>query len=338
MLPRISGIIAQMHAKTAIPKIAVLIEPGSTASSVMTTLDMFRIAARVEPERACRIELFSTRGGTVQLGEAAAMATRPLPASLAAYGAIIVPGFFADSAEHIAAQLAANWKQVIARLATLGGGNVVAASCYGTFVLAEAGLLDGKQATTTWWLEQEFRQRYPKVLLDADQTLTDGGNVVTAGAMTAHTDLSLHLLRRLAGVDVARGVGSIMLVDGARSSQRPFVTVQRSFSEPLIGKSVAWLSARMEQPVSMQALASDMHVSYRTLNRRFLDVTGLSPLSYLHELRIDRAKELLECTAQPVEGIMLAVGYEDLSSFRRLFKRATGITPAQYRRQFRRGS
>lgn len=317
-------------------KIAILIESGATASSIMTTLDMFRIAARLRPEDGFRLDLFSGNGGTVRLSEAVTVATRALPADFAPYEAVILPGFFADSAEHIAAQLASAWRATIAKLKKLDGKAMVAASCYGTFVLAEAGLLDGKRATTTWWLEKEFRQRYPAVLLDADEALVDSGDVITAGAMTAHTDLSLHVLRRLGGVGLARGVGSIMLVDSAKSSQRPFMTVPHSFSEPLVQKSVEWLSKRMAQPVSMRELARDMCVSYRTLNRRFLETTGLSPLSYLHGLRIECAKELLECTAQGIETITLAVGYEDISSFRRLFKRSTGITPAQYRQQFSR--
>lgn len=317
-------------------KIAILVEPGATASSVMTTLDMFRIAARLEPESGCQLDLFSTQGGYVRLAEAVALETRPIPPVLAEHDAIILPGFFANSAEHIAAQLETTWKTPLAKLRELEGGPLVAASCYGTFALAEAGLLNNLPATTTWWMEQEFRQRYPAVLLDADKTLIDSGNAVTAGAMTAHTELSLHILRRLSGVAIARSVGSIMLVDGAKASQRPFMTAQRSFHEPLIQKSIDWFLSRIGQSVSIHELAKDMCVSYRTLNRRFLETTGHSPLAYLHELRIERAKELLECTGQVQEEITLAVGYEDLSSFRRLFKRSTGITPIQYRQQFRR--
>lgn len=317
-------------------KIAILVESGATASSIMTTLDMFRIAARLEPQSGQQIDLYSSRGGSVALGEALALETQPLPASLARHDAIILPGFFANSAEHIAAQLETTWKTSLARLRELGGGPLVAASCYGTFALAEAGLLDGKPATTTWWMEREFRQRYPAVQLDADKTLIDSGNVVTAGAMTAHTELSLHVLRRLSGIALARSVGSIMLVDGAKASQRPFMTVQKTFDDLLIQKAMDWFACRIGEPASIHQLASDLCVSYRTLNRRFLEATGRSPLACLHELRIERAKELLECTAQVQEEITLAVGYEDLSSFRRLFKRATGITPAQYRQQFRR--
>jgi transcriptional regulator GlxA family with amidase domain len=317
-------------------KIAILIEPGSTTSSIMITLDMFRLAARLQPEEGYRLDLFSTNGGNVNLSEAVAVKTQLMPPSLADHDVAILPGFFANSVEHIVAQLETTWETVLARLGELDGRPLVAASCYGTFVLAEAGLLNNIQATTTWWMEQEFRQRYPAVLLDADKTLIDSGNVITAGAMTAHTDLSLHILRRLSGVAIARSVGSIMLVDGVKSSQRPFMTTQRSFQEPLIQKSIEWFLSKIGQPISIHDLANDMCVSYRTLNRRFLETTGRSPLAYLHELRIERAKELLECTEQVQEEITLAVGYEDLSSFRRLFKRSAGITPAQYRQQFRR--
>lgn len=316
--------------------LAILIEPSSSASSIMTTLDMFQLAARLQPEAGHQLDLFSTVGGTVHLSAAVAVETQPMPASLAAYAAVILPGFFASSVEHIVEQLETTWQTVLARLRKLDGKPLVAASCYSTFVMAEAGLLDGVSATTTWWLEREFRQRYPAALLDVDKTLIDSGSVITAGAMTAHTELYLHVLRRLSGIALARSVGSIMLVDGAKSSQRPFMTTQRSFQEPLMQKSIAWFSSRIGQPISILDLAKDMCVSYRTLNRRFLEAAGCSPLAYLHELRIERAKELLECTEQGQEEITLAVGYEDLSSFRRLFKRSTGITPAQYRQQFRR--
>lgn len=317
-------------------KIATLIEPGSTASSIMTTLDIFRIASRLKPEEGYRLDLISTHGGTIHLSEAVAVATQAIPSSLAAYEAVILPGFFASSVEHIITQLETTWKTVIARLMKQDGKPLVAASCYGTFVLAEAGLLNGIAATTTWWMEQEFHQRYPAVLLDADKTLIDSGKVITAGAMTAHTDLSLHVLRRSSGAALARSVGSIMLVDGAKSSQRPFMTTQRAFQNPLVQKSIEWFLSKIGQPISIHDLANDMCVSYRTLNRRFLEITGHTPLAFMHELRIERAKELLECTDQVQEEITLAIGYEDLSSFRRLFKRSTGITPAQYRQQFRR--
>ncbi len=308
---------------------------GATASSVTTTLDMFRLAQRYQPDQDYRPHLYSTHGGIIHLNDAVAVETQRLPADLGDYDAIILPGFFAESIDHIVAQLQTTWHTVIARLQHLPETTLVAASCYGTFVLAESGLLNGRPATTTWWLAHEFQQRYPKVLLDADKTLVDSGRAITAGAMTAHTDLSLHVLRRLGGAALARSVSGIMLVDGARTSQRPFMSVQRDYSEPLIRRAIEWMTNKLTQPVSIDDLANAMHVSYRTLNRRFIEVTGLTPLAYLQALKIERAKELLEGSHCDFEAITASVGYEDVSSFRRLFKRSTGLSPTQYRRQFK---
>ncbi len=316
-------------------KIAMLLEEGATASSVTTTLDMFRLAQRYQPEADWQLRLFSTQGGLVQLTETVAVETRRLPTDLGDYAAIILPGFFAESLDHIVSRLHSTWRTVVDRLRHLPETTLVAASCYGTFVLAEAGLLNGVPATTTWWLAREFRQRHPDVRLDADKTLVDSGRAITAGAMTAHTDLSLHVLRRLGGAALARSVSGIMLVDGARTSQRPFMSVQKDYSEPLIRHSIEWMNDHLAQPASIEDLVNAMHVSYRTLNRRFIEITGLTPLAYLQALKIERAKELLESTHHDFEAITSNVGYEDVSSFRRLFKRATGLSPAQYRRQFK---
>ncbi|HEX5338955.1 MAG TPA: helix-turn-helix domain-containing protein [Gallionella sp.] len=317
-------------------KIALLLEEGSTASSVATTLDMFRLAQRFQPEAGWQPHLFSTHGGPVRLTDALLVDTHRLPANLGGYDAIILPGFFAESVERIAEHLQTTWHSIIARLQKLPENTLVAASCYGTFVLAEAGMLNNVPATTTWWFAEAFRQRYPQVLLDADKTLVDSGRTITAGAMTAHTDLALHVLRRLGGVALARSVSGIMLVDGARASQRPFMSVQKDYSEPLVQDAIAWMEKHLAHSVTIDDLANAMHTSYRTLNRRFVEITGMAPLAYLQALKIERAKELLEVSNSDFETITEKVGYGDASSFRRLFKRATGLSPAQYRRQFRR--
>ncbi len=316
-------------------KIALLLEDGSTASSVATTLDMLRLAERFQPEAGWRPHLYSPHGGLVRLTDTLGVETQRLPADLGGFDAVILPGFFAESVERIAEQLQTSWRGVIARLQKLPDRTLVAASCYGTFVLAEAGLLDGVAATTTWWFADAFRQRYPQVKLDADKALVDSGRAITAGAMTAHTDLALHVLRRLGGVALARSVGGIMLVDGARTSQRPFMSVQKDYAEPLIQNAIAWMEKHLAHPAGIDDLAAAMHVSYRTLNRRFTEVVGMAPLAYLQALKIERAKELLEVTNSDFEAITEKVGYGDASSFRRLFKRSTGLSPAQYRRQFK---
>jgi len=317
-------------------RIALIVVPGATLSSVMITLDMINIASRYPEAEACRLDLFSVAGGEVQLSAAVRLTTQILPASLDDYAGVIVPGFFAMSVASLYEQLQTTWKPVIKRLRDISPDTLVAASCYGTFVLAESGLLDAANATTTWWLQADFAQRYPQVRLDADQALADGGRCLTAGAMTAHTDLTLHLLRRLFGAALARKVGGIMLVDGARSSQRPFMAVQKSFDDVLVQQAVDWLSERCSDSITPQHLADALHVSYRTLHRRFHAATGMPPLAFLQALRVEQAKELLEGTRLSLEQIVEKIGYSDASAFRRLFVRQAGLSPAQYRQHFRR--
>ncbi len=318
------------------PSIALIVEPGATPSSVMLTLDMLAIAVRSPEAADCRLDLLSLAGGAVALSPNVSVDTQKMPTRLTGYTAVIVPGFFAASADDLVGQLETAWPPIIARLRELPEETLVAASCYGTFVLAESGLLDGANATTTWWLQDQFRQRFPRVRLDADQALADGGRCLTAGAMTAHTDLSLHVLRRLFGAALARRVGAIMLVDGARSSQRPFMTLRRNFDDPLIQQAADWLAAHATHAVSPQALADALHVSYRTLHRRFQAAAAMAPLAYAQELRVEQAKELLESTRLSIEQIVGKVGYSDVSAFRRLFAKRAGLTPAQYRQRFRR--
>lgn len=319
------------------PNIALLVEAGATSSSVTVTLDLLRIAGRFDPDDSFRIDTFSGQGGTVPLTSGLSLDTKPLPKRLDAYAAVIVPGFFAAEVPDLVGQLASVWQPAIACLRRSRQAPLVAASCYGTFVMAESGLLDGHAATTTWWQQALFTQRYPRVRLNAGEGLVEDGNVVTAGAMTAHADLSLHVLRRLKGHTIARQVASIMLVDEGRASQRPFMTLQRHFDYPLADSAIAWMEANLGETFSGPQLASVLHVSYRTLHRRFSAVTGMTPLAYLQVLRIEAAKAMMEETRMSVEQIAAKVGYVDGSSFRRLFARITTVTPAEYRRRFRRG-
>jgi transcriptional regulator GlxA family with amidase domain len=163
----------------------------------------------------------------------------------------------------------------------------------------------------------------------------DGGRVLTAGAMTAHTDLSLHVLRRLFGAELVRSVGSIMLVDGVRSSQRPFMALPRYFADPLAQQAADWLAQRYHRSCTCAALAAALHVSYRTLHRRFQAAVGMAPLAYLQALRVEHAKVLLEDSRMSLEQIVESVGYSDAAAFRQLFSRTAGLSPAQYRERFR---
>lgn len=317
--------------------IALLVEAGATPSSVTATLDIFNVASRFPGGEGCRVDMLSSGGGPVALNASVSVETRPISADLADYDALIVPGFFAADLAALDVQLRTTWAPVAACLAGQCGGALVAASCHGTFVLAESGRLDGHTATTPWWFQCQFAERYPKVRLLPDPAWVDDGKVVTAGAMTAHTELSMHVLRRLRGPELARNVASIMLLDEARTSQRPFVLLPRHFPDPLVQRAADRLAADPSGQFCAERLAAACHVSYRTLHRRFTAAAGMAPLEYLQALRVERAKSLLENSRQSIDAIVAEVGYADVASFRRLFLRLAGMTPAQYRRRFRRG-
>lgn len=316
-------------------RIAFLVEEGATASSVAVTLDMLRLAQRFDAQGGWTPRLFSAQGGAIGLIDGLSLTTEPLPEHLEGYDALLMTGFFADTLDQLYHLLQSRWAQNVARLSRLPPHTLVAASCHGTFVLAQAGLLDGMRATTTWWFAREFQQRYPRVLLDADKAMVDGGRVLTAGAMTAHGDLVLQMLRRLGGVALARAVARIMLIDGARASQRPFKSLPQQVDDALVQQAIGWMVDRLHCPPDLQALAGAMPVSYRTLNRRFTALLGCSLLAYYQALKIEQAKAWLEA-GEEFSGITYRLGYEDVSSFRRLFRRETGLSPSQYRKQFHR--
>jgi transcriptional regulator GlxA family with amidase domain len=318
------------------PRLAVLVQPGATPSSVTTTLDIFNVANRFPDSDPCRVELLSDGGGSVRLSETVAVETKRLPVRIEGFDAIIVPGFFATDAASLFAQLRTVWQPVVERLRRLEGNPVVAASCYGTFVLAESGLLDNRRATTSWWFGAEFATRYPNVRLAVDKALMEDGKLFTAGAMTAHAELSMAVLRCLKGAELAHDVGSVMLIGEGKTSQRPFMAVPRRFADPLAQSAADWMALRLGDAFSAQDLATACHVSYRTLHRRFRAAAGMAPQEYLRAIRVERAKALLESGCQSIEQIVAQVGYADVPSFRRLFARLTGVSPAQYRRRFRR--
>lgn len=315
-------------------RIALIVLPAATPSSVTVTLDMFGIAARYPEAADCVLDVLSLAGGGVALSARIGIETAPMPDRLDGYDAVIIPGFFAADLAALIEQLTTGWRPLIERLATVSPQAILAASCYGTFVLAESGWLDQLRATTTWWLQAAFQMRYPRIRCAADQALVDDGRCVTAGAMTAHADLSLQVLRRLFGTALARRVAGIMLIDGGRTSQQPFMVVRRQFDDPLVQKAADWLAQHGASAVSAQALAAALQVSYRTLHRRFQAAAGMPPLTYLQDLRVERAKELLEGSRLSLEQIVEQVGYSDPPAFRRLFVRRVGLSPARYRRNF----
>jgi transcriptional regulator GlxA family with amidase domain len=202
-------------------------------------------------------------------------------------------------------------------------GAHIAASCIGTFVLAEAGLLDGGEATTTWWLSPLFRQRYPNVRLDETRMLVTSDRIVTAGAAMGHLDLALWFIRQ-ASPELAAIVSRYLLAD-LRSSQAPFIIPNHlAQADPLIQRFERWARAHLKQGFSLSAAAGALATSPRTLQRRCEAVLGRSPLSYFQDLRVERAQSLLHGSGLDVDAIAAEVGYEDGATLRTLLRERLG--------------
>src|ERR1700744_5465776 len=202
-------------------------------------------------------------------------------------------------------------------------GARIAAACIGSFVVAETGLLDHQEATTTWWLAPLFRQRYPNVRLDETRMLVTSDVGVTAGAAMGHLDLALWLIRQ-ASPELAAVVSRYLLAD-LRSSQAPYIIPNHlAQADPLIQRFERWARDHLKKGFSLQEAARALATSARTLQRRCEAVLGKSPLSYFQDLRVERAQSLLHGSGLDVEAIAAEVGYVDGATLRTLLRQRLG--------------
>lgn len=215
-------------------------------------------------------------------------------------------------------------------------GTVIAATCTGTFLLAHSGLLKGRVATTNWQFAHYFRKRHPDIHLRIDQIFTEDEGIYCTGAATAFMDLCLHFIEKFGSRNLARRCAKSLLIDPDRQEQAPYIVYDfwKNHRDPEVLKSQAWMEDNYALKMSIQTIAEKAGISPRHFIRRFKKATGEPPLAYLQLLRIENAKRHLETTQDSVNEITWKVGYEDINSFRRLFKKHTGMSPRDYRDKF----
>lgn len=215
-------------------------------------------------------------------------------------------------------------------------GAIACSVCGGAFWLGHTGLLDGRPATTHWRFEEDFRLRFPKTDLQPEHILIDAGSVITAGGLMAWTDLGLHLAGLWYGAGMVSGLARSLLIDPAGREQRHYAGFRpalRHGDAPIL-KVQRMMETRLGDELPVEAMAARAGLALRSFIRRFRAATGHPPAAYLQALRIERARGLLESTAQPVSAIAWAVGYKDVPAFTRAFKSRTGLTPGAYRSRF----
>ncbi|HEY4021220.1 MAG TPA: helix-turn-helix domain-containing protein [Pseudonocardiaceae bacterium] len=209
-------------------------------------------------------------------------------------------------------------------------GAAVAAACAGTFLLAEAGILDGRRATTTWWLTPYFRTRYPAVTVDQSQMVISADGITTAGAAFGHVDLALAIVRASSPA-LADLVARYLVVDDRPSQSAYIIPSALAQSDPTVAAFEHWARDRLAEPINIPHAAKSIGVSERTLQRSVQRILGTSPIRFIQDLRVERASHLLRTTEMSLETICRKVGYEHPNTLRVLLRERTGKTTAALR-------
>src|SRR3954452_14708826 len=215
-------------------------------------------------------------------------------------------------------------------------GAAIASVCSGVGLVAATGMLDGKRATTHWALADRFREKYPRVKWMPELMVTEDRGFFCGGGVHAALDLSLYLVEKFCGHEVAMQSAKALLIETPRAWQAGFaiVPLKTEHNDQAISSAQEWLHQNFHRNFSLEAPARRVGMSLRNFVRRFKQATGDSPLMYLQKLRIAPAKRLLESDHRTVQEISDAVGYQDAAFFRNLFQRHTGVSPSAYRRRF----
>ena len=218
-------------------------------------------------------------------------------------------------------------------------GAIMAAGCTGVILLADAGLLNDREATTHWAFRDLFRIHYPKVQLRTEKNLCVAGHdnrIVTAGGTTAWHELVLSLIVRFCGIEHASHAAKFWLIPDQGQSQMPYSVFSKGIphDDAVVTACQGWMAENYTETNPVSKIAEKSELPRATFTRRFKRATGYHPMDYVHSLRVEEAKKMLETSDQAIDEVGREVGYEDPASFRRLFKRKTRLTPFEYRRSF----
>lgn len=314
-------------------RVCIVATPDSTVSPVTGMYETLRSV-----DGFFDVAIVGERAGVIESTSGLAITAQRSVEDVSGTDVVIVPSMaFGEEGEWTAGRYPKliHWLREMYR-----GGATICSACTGANLTAEAGLLDGEEATVHWAAENSFRRAYPDVQLRPKEVLVIAGadgRLITSGAATAWHDLALYLIATRVGPATAQATARFLLLEWHRDGQAPFqvfnpptdhgdaavVASQRAIADNFA------VAAPVDEMVRWSGLAP------RTFKRRFKAATGHTPIAYVQRTRVERAKRLLETSDQSVEEISWAVGYEDPASFRRLFKRLTGLAPGAYRQRFR---
>ncbi|NEZ04193.1 helix-turn-helix domain-containing protein [Wenzhouxiangella sp. XN201] len=333
-----------MPSSTSLPRVALLAVPEATASTLYGMLDLFCSAGRDWSMIECgqpgpgafdvqvvsrNARPFAAANG-VTIRPDADLRSTPSPDIVCIPEVLIAP----DDEVIESYGPECEWL-----LNSHAAGATLASVCSGALLLAQAGLLDNREATTHWAYCEALARRFPKVHVQPQSALVVTGDeqrLVMAGGGTSWQDLALYLVARWMGMDEAIKLARIYLVDWHQSGQLPYavLTRTRQVSDGVIARVQEWIAMHYPTPQPVTAMVEHSGLSERTFKRRFRKATGMTPMAYVHTLRLEEAKQMLESGNHSVDAVAQEVGYEDAAYFSRLFHRQVGLSPGHYRRRF----
>jgi transcriptional regulator GlxA family with amidase domain len=315
-------------------RVAVVVYDGVFDSGLTAVLDVLdnanALGGQIHEPPTWNVTMVGS-ARRVRTGAGLVVAPEPLEAARTT-DLLVVPARAGSSPEalidHVSGDVSLPVRDLIAR--TRERGTTIASACAGTFLLAEAGILDGIRATTTWWLSPSFRTRYPRVDLDHSRMVITCDGIITAGAAFGHIDLALAIVRASSPA-LADLVARYLVVDERPSQAAYTIPSALAQSDPTVAAFERWIREHLAETISLSDAAKAIGVSERTLQRAVQRTMGTSPIRFVQDLRIERASHLLRTTDLSLETISRRVGYEHPNTLRVLLRERTGKTPSALR-------
>ena len=316
--------------------VSLLVTPEVLASSLTGPYDVLSFYNRIVRQEVFEVELVGEAAGEVMTASGIPVVARKSIDDIDATDIVYIPSLDLEKGRWSVGRhdRLASWMR-----ARYADGARLCAACTGTLLLAETGLLAGREATIHWIADRLFAELFPEVELKIDQTLVatgPDGRLMMSGASGAWNDLVLYLLTRELGPGAAQAVAKFFLLQWHADGQAAYMRFQEQtmHGDAAIRRAQEVLSEAFREQGALEKAMFGSGLADRTFKRRFTKATGYTPIAYVQNLRIEEAKRRLEGGEESVDEICWAVGYEDPAFFRRLFKRMTGITPSAYRRKF----